>query len=193
MTGKFFYWANTGGWALYWSSNPYPNQYGDWKSTRAVLTEPEFEEHKPVFNELVGLNYVEKAELLKKQALKNITHHPAKMAFNWVLNLGRMWYNFPYSHKYQAPRAMLYMVPNSFLFITLLLCSYPLIKFRRHLPAQIIYLVGFSLVFLFELSLLSASSRLMYPIMPLLFIIIAYTLTNLIKLEAGTARAETQR
>jgi 4-amino-4-deoxy-L-arabinose transferase-like glycosyltransferase len=40
LTGRVFYWGNSGGQTLYWMSSPFPQDLGDWQSPRYVLTDP---------------------------------------------------------------------------------------------------------------------------------------------------------
>ncbi|HUS72858.1 MAG TPA: glycosyltransferase family 39 protein [Sedimentisphaerales bacterium] len=183
VTGKIFYWANSGGQVLYWLYNPHPEEFGDWKSSVAVMTQAELAHHKPLFNKLAELNFVQQDELLKKIAVRNIINNPGKMFLNWVSNLGRLWLNLPYSYKYQHPRQLVYLVPNSLLLAATLLCLYPLIRFCRQLPTPITHALGLSVVFLLGHSLVYANARYLCTIVPFIFIIIAYTATNLVKLQ----------
>jgi 4-amino-4-deoxy-L-arabinose transferase-like glycosyltransferase len=184
LTGKIFYWANAGGEVLYWLYNPHPKEFGDWKSKAAVMTRPDLAHHRPLFNKLAELNYVQQDELLKKTTVGNIINNPGKMLLNWVSNMGRLWLNFPYSYKYQHPRQLLYLVPNSLLLAATLFCLYPLIRFCRQLPIPITHALAFSAVFLLGHSLVYANARYLCTTIPFIFIIITYSATNLIKLQA---------
>lgn len=185
LTGRFFYWANSGGFLFYWITNPSHNQYGDWIDWERVRTDERFRDHKSVLDECTGLNYVERDDLLKKRAIQNIVRYPGKFALNWCLNVSRIVFNFGHSYKYQAPRQLFYLVPNALLFSTLFLCALPLAKFRSYLPPEIVNFICLSTIFLVGLSMIAANGRLMYPIVPLLLIVIAYTLTNLARLSVG--------
>jgi hypothetical protein len=183
LTGKIFYWANSGGSCLYWMTTPYPEEFGNWFSDTAVMARPELARHREFFGKMAALDYVKRDEILKRQALENLKSNPPKVLLNWASNLGRMWLNFPFSYKYQHPRTLLYIVPNSLLLAASLFCIYPLIKLRRTLPAAIIHAIGLCLVFLAGHSLLYAEARHLCPVMPFIFIVITYTATNLIKLQ----------
>ena len=41
LTGKHFYWANSGGLGLYWMASPDPNDFGSWFSEEDVATMPQ--------------------------------------------------------------------------------------------------------------------------------------------------------
>jgi hypothetical protein len=185
LTGKVFYWANSGGSCLYWMTSPYPEEFGNWFSDETVMTRPELARHREFFSKLASLDYVRRDEILKKQALENLKSNPPKVILNWVSNLGRMWLNFPFSYKYQHPRTLPYMVPNSLLLAAVVFCIYPLVKLRRILPAAIIHSIGFCLIFLAGHSLLYAEARYLCPVVPFIFIVIAYTATNLIRLQTS--------
>jgi len=183
LTGKVFYWANSGGLVVYWMSNPYSNEFGDVRTDEEVARRPELVRHKEFFDKLKGLNYVQQDELMKKQAIENIGNHPGKIVLNLASNVCRLFFNFPYSYKYQHPRTLFYMVPGSLLLGAMILCVYPLIKLRRRLPSAIIHSCGLSVIFMAGQSLLYAEARYLCPIVPFVLIVIAYTATNLVKVE----------
>jgi 4-amino-4-deoxy-L-arabinose transferase-like glycosyltransferase len=183
LTGKIFYWANSSGPVAYWITNPYSDEYGDWKSEVEVATVPQLYRHKEFFDKLATVDFMKQDEMLKKQAMENIVRHPAKMLYNWVANVSRLFLNFPYSYKYQNPVQLLYLVPGALLLIAALFCVYPLVKFRRGLPPEIIHAIIVSLVFTAGHSLVYAQARFLCIIVPFIFIVIAYTVTNLVKVE----------
>jgi hypothetical protein len=114
MTGKVFYWGNSGGMSLYWMSTPYDNEYGDWKvpeltnkqyptlykstEATAILKKNHANEIKYI---LAHKNEVEQDALFKQIALQNIWKHPMKFVRNYYYNVSRMLFNFPYSYAYQ--------------------------------------------------------------------------------------------
>jgi len=185
LTGRIFCWANSGGTVLYWLYNPYPDEFGDWKSEQDVAARPELARHRPFFEQLEGLDFVQRDRLLKKKALENIVNNPGKMLFNYVSNWGRLFLNFPFSYKYQHPRQLLYLVPNSLLLAAMVFCIYPLVKFRRYLPPEILHACGLSVVYLVGHSLVYAQARFLCTVVPFIFIVITYAATNLIKLQAS--------
>jgi len=98
LTGKVFYWSDAGGSSLYWMSTPYWDELGDWHTNRAVFEDPSLEEHRGVLAQILSLDSVERDEAFKARALENIVRHPAKFLYNWAANVGRLLFNFPYSH-----------------------------------------------------------------------------------------------
>ncbi|WP_259066624.1 ArnT family glycosyltransferase [Mucilaginibacter sp. X4EP1] len=113
LTGKLFYWGNSGGMSLYWMSTPYENEYGDWKvpdlsnhqypilfksaEADALLKK----NHAKEVNFILQHNEVEQDILFKQAAIKNIKNSPIKFAVNYYYNVSRMLFNFPYSYSYQ--------------------------------------------------------------------------------------------
>lgn len=183
LTGRFFYWSTKGGTALYWMTTPCAKEYGDYKNPNRVLTDERLSWHRELFEKLEGLNYVERDKLLRREAFSNIRNYPLKYCFNWVSNVGRMWYAYPYSYKYQRPHTLFYMVPNSILLTSLLLCCYPLVKCRENLPGELVMLIGFVVIFLAGSSLINAGERYIKPVVPIFIIVIFFTVTNLLQIH----------
>lgn len=113
ITGKLFYWGNSGGMSLYWMSTPYNNEYGDWKVPELnnnqypeLFKSPEGaaflkKNHQKEVSWILKHNNVEQDALFKQAAIKNIEQHPLKFAANYYDNCSRMLFNFPYSYSYQ--------------------------------------------------------------------------------------------
>ena len=113
MTGKIFYWGNSGGMSLYWMSSPYNNEYGDWKLPELsnnqyplLFKSPEGaamlkKNHSKEIKFILNHNGVEQDALFKQAAIRNIESHPIKFIVNYYYNCSRMLFNFPYSYSYQ--------------------------------------------------------------------------------------------
>ena len=114
LTGKFFYWGNSGGMSLYWMSTPYEHEYGDWKvpdlSNNQYPTLFRSEEAVALLkkNHVKELKFIlghkdemEQDELFKQIAIKNIKKAPLKFISNYCYNFARMLFNFPYSYAWQ--------------------------------------------------------------------------------------------
>jgi hypothetical protein len=113
ITGKLLYWGDSGGMSLYWMSSPYDNEYGDWKlpeltnhqyptlfksaETEAILKK----NHSKEMAFILKHDELQRDELFKQAALRNIKQHPFKFAQNYYYNCSRMLFNFPYSYSYQ--------------------------------------------------------------------------------------------
>ncbi|HTD40106.1 MAG TPA: glycosyltransferase family 39 protein [Mucilaginibacter sp.] len=113
MTGKVFYWGNSGGMSLYWMSTPYENEYGDWKLPQLtnnqyplLFKSPEGaamlkKNHSKEVNFILKHNDLEQDALFKQAAIRNIENHPIKFIENYYYNCSRMLFNFPYTYSYQ--------------------------------------------------------------------------------------------
>ena len=113
MTGKLFYWGNSGGMSLYWMSTPYDNEYGDWKLPQLtnnqyplLFKSPEGaamlkKNHSKEVNFILKHNDIEQDALFKQAAIRNIESHPFKFIKNYYFNWSRMLFNFPYTYSYQ--------------------------------------------------------------------------------------------
>jgi hypothetical protein len=190
ITGKFFCWANWGGYTLYWNYTLGPDEIGGWHSYDNVTTRPELEHHRPFFEKLQKLDCVQRDELMKKKAIENILNNPRKALLNYICNWGRLLLNFPFSYKYQHPRTLLYIVPNSIFLGAMVFSLYPLIKLRRHLPPAIVHACAVSVVYIAGHSFLLAGARYLCTIIPFIFIILTYTATNLLKVQPRTVETK---
>lgn len=188
LTGKYFYWANSGGLSLYWMSSPDSSDYGSWFSAEDVAGRPELASHKPFFEQLGQLNYVEQDNMLKKKAIENMAAHPRKAFLNYAANLGRLFLNYPYSYKYQNPQTLLYSAPNGIVLSAIIFSIYPLLKFRRFLPAGIFHLCVISIIYIGGQSLMYAEARYLCPALPFVFIVVFYAAANLVKIQPPGGR-----
>ncbi|HIJ53917.1 MAG TPA: hypothetical protein HPP66_12295 [Planctomycetes bacterium] len=186
ITGKFFCWANWGGYTLYWNYTLGPDEVGGWNSYKDVATRPELAHHRPFFEKLRKLDCVQRDELMKKKAIENILNNPRKALLNYICNWGRLLLNFPFSYKYQHPRTLLYIVPNSIFLGAIVFSLYPLIKLRRYLPPAIVHACAVSVIYIAGHSFLLAGARYLCTIIPFIFIVLTYTATNLVRVQPRT-------
>ncbi|WP_172885329.1 hypothetical protein [Mucilaginibacter gotjawali] len=113
LTGKAFYWGDSGGMSLYWMSSPFDHEYGDWKVPN--LTNNQYpilfksaeavnllkKNHSKEIKDIQKHNEFEQDVLFKQKALENIKKKPFKFLKNYYYNFSRMLFNFPYSYSYQ--------------------------------------------------------------------------------------------
>lgn len=185
LTGKIYYWSNSGGSSLYWMSTPYPDELGDWRSTFEVYENPSLSEHRQFFDEISKLPSIQKDDAFKKRAFDNIINHPMKYLKNWVANVGRLLFHYPYT--YRLPRVKIYyfanMIPGMFLFVLAVLCVYPSYVGRKIIPYEIYGLISFGLIAFAGSSLVSAYNRQFQPLMPVFALWIIFTLSRVMKIE----------
>jgi hypothetical protein len=98
LTGKLYYWGNSGGAQLYGMTLPESRFLGDWHNSDAVMQFPEFYgEHSRFYSSIDTLDFVTQDERLKSAALANIRAYPGKFFFNWRANVNRMVFGQPVS------------------------------------------------------------------------------------------------
>ena len=184
VTGKIFYWGNSGGSSLYWMSTPYENELGDWIDARTMKKNAQlFQHHHETFDSLKMLSYTESDDKLKKQAIRNIMQNPSKFLRNWVANVGRLLFNYPFSYTEQKLSTYFFLIPNMFIVVIFVLCIYPAILGRRLIPYEISGLLLFGLISFGGSSLLSAYNRQFWPLVPIFFLWIAFVLSRILKIE----------
>jgi hypothetical protein len=182
LTGKAFYWGNSGGMSIYWMSNPYENEYGDWLAgVKPWLAREKGKNHIEFLDGLRQYDAVERDQVLRRTALKNIREHPGKFVKNWGCNLGRLFCNYPFSYTPEEPRTYLTLIPGVLIAALLALTVYPAYVGRRHIPYEIYALSVIGLLYIGGNSLLSAYNRMLMPALPVLALWISFVLGNLVE------------
>ena len=188
LTNKMFYWSDAGGSSLYSMSTPYENEYGDffpateglgglsYSRTTTQKNNNLKENHIMFIKTLNGLNGVEKDQRLKKESIKNIISYPTKYLKNIIYNFGRISIRYPFTNREVKPLLLLILI---FHFSLLL---FPLLLSIKKIISNVIYekiiITTFFSVFLLGTLLLSAESRFIFPIYPILIYIISSLFVN---------------
>ncbi len=184
LTGKIFYWGDSGGMSMYWMSTPYENELGDWQWMGSMREHPDVYKDQMEFDrKLSKLPPVQRDEAYKKQAVKNITGHPMKYFKNWLANIGRLLFNYPYSYTSQGLSTYFYIIPNMFLVVFCISGIYPAYLRWRLIPHEIYELIIFGLIAFGGSSLLSAYNRQFWPLVPVVILWIAVVSTRVVKIE----------
>jgi hypothetical protein len=180
LTNKLFYWTNSGSMALYTMSTPYANELGDWKSNDELLLNSN---HKVFIDSISKLNSLEKDEAYKTAAIKNIKNHPRKYFLNWIANVGRLLFSYPFSNAGQTIKSYFTIIPNMFV-VVLLILIFPvgIIQYKKF-PEELILLLLFILIYLFGSTLISAYRRMFYITMPFWILLISYVFNNIISIK----------
>jgi hypothetical protein len=169
LTGRVLYWSNSGGLSLYCLSTPYKDELGDWFDETKFEKNPVLaQNHRSFFNQISKLPAVEKDEAFKRKGIENIIRHPGKFVLNWLANVGRMLFNYPYSYTPQKLSTYAYMFPNMFLLVAVFFSLFPAIKAYRTIPFELLALLGFALIAFGGSSLLSAYTRQFTPLVLIL-------------------------
>lgn len=176
LTGKIFYWGNSGGLALYLMSTPYENEWGDWLQRKSVY-------HQEVFRSYAHLSPIQLDDELKKQAIKNIMNYPYKFLKNWLANVGRLLFHYPYSYTPQKLSTYYYFIPNIFLVVFYVLSIYPSYKGHKLIPPEIWSLILFALIAFGGSTFGNAENRYFWPLIPVFTLWISFVFTNIVKIN----------
>jgi hypothetical protein len=183
LTGRMFYWGTSGGLSLYCMSTPDPTELGSWFSAENVKENSELAIHREFFARLEVLSDVERDDALRKQAIYNITHHPAKYLHNWAANVGRLLFSYPYSFTPQRLSTYFYMAPNTFVVVLFLLSVIPSALRTKAVPFELWALLIFALIALAGSTLLSAFDRQFSPLVPVLCLWMGFVYTRVIRID----------
>ena len=167
LTGKAFYWGTPGGDTLYWMATPFPDEYGDWFARpRRIATAAVHERHGPFIDSIRDYPDDVKDKLFRERALAYIRAHPAKFLHNWLMNVSRMLFNYPYSFTPQKPGTFLYLLPNMIV-LPLAAAAAGVWAFRwRRVPVEV-WSLGFLIAVSFGgSSLVSAEGRQFMVLLP---------------------------
>ena len=195
LTGRLFYWG-MGSDSLYWMSTPYEKEYGDWIDTQ-IGNNPKFmvnatipvgdsllkANHREDFNLINKYSGIEKDDIYKKLAIRNIKSHPIKYAKNIVYNLGRLVFNYPYTLKIEEPRIILVFLINGIL-LTMIIFSLILTFLNwTKFPFYLKFLLIILSLYLGATMLVSALIRMFTVVVPIIILWIAFVLQETLKVS----------
>ncbi len=172
LTGNIFYWSNAGGMQLYWMSSPYAEDFGDWHSASRVRRIPGLaKNHARFFGQVSKQhNSVLRDQAFMRRAIVNIRSHPDKFVRNWLMNIGRIFLGWPYSHRYKPWwQIVAYALPN--IVLMLLVCA--AVYATKTLPWELYALSMIAIIYLFASSLVSAYGRSLTPVVPVILVVAA--------------------
>lgn len=190
LTNKVFYWGSGGGNNLYWMSTPYSLEYGSWieypimdKESRIPQSkELLIQNHKKDF-EVFDYNTLPRDSAVKEIAIENIKSHPKKFLLNCFCNVGRMFFNFPYSYKLEDPKTLLRLPFNGLILVFFLFSLIPAAFNWKKINFGIRFLILFGLIYFGGSIFGSAETRMFSMIVPILLIWIAYIIQRSLKIK----------
>lgn len=206
LTGKFFYWSNSGGLSLYWMSTPYQNELGDWYGSTFLINDTtKYSElkdndyfnyilltardsvmranHGEFFKELQSLGPIKTDETLKRKAIKNIRNHPTKFIKNWIANVGRLFFHYPFSYRDQTINTFIVLIPSFILLLMFVFSTITAVKKWTFIPNELKILLLISLIYIGGSSLVSAYGRMFLPVIPVFLIWICYIFDKFIEIK----------
>jgi hypothetical protein len=176
LTGKFFYWTNSGGMSLYTMSTPYPDEFGDWSNTTVLESNPR---HRDFIQSLSTLTPIERDEAFKRKAIENIILNPKKYAANCFANIGRMLLDFPYTKSKHHVNSLFYFFPSMFMIVFISVSIFFGILYYKLVPFELYILLFFFLTYLLGSTFVSAYSRMFNITLPFWTLFIFYIFSNL--------------
>jgi hypothetical protein len=197
VTGKLFYLGTRGGEILYHRSTPFENEWGNWFSSDKIIgqetdddnTEKDYQDlsnlrtnHRDFYLQLEPLSNMEKDSAFKAKAIENMKEYPLKYSKNTMANVGRFFFNYPYSYQPQKLTTYGYIIPNMFIVVLFMLMLYPALLSIKKIPFELKAILVFALIYGFGMILLGASTRYFTVIVPALAIFIIYGYTNILKI-----------
>jgi 4-amino-4-deoxy-L-arabinose transferase-like glycosyltransferase len=192
ITGRMFYWGNSGGTSLYWMTSPYENENGAWESETLRANERKGEAYIPMLDDtginfstqLLKLNHqkdydeilkykgVQKDDAYKKIAINNIKTHPVKYLKNISANISRVFFGIP--NNFMFEHIILKIWYFAVLFTLMLFCFISTVINWRKIPYSVGFVLVIAFLYLAGISLLSAVNRYFIVILPFLLFWIAY-------------------
>lgn len=213
LTGKWFYWGNSGGMSLYWMSTPFEREYGDFYSgalvtsdsieliynsseTRDVRQYPvdlksfvDTDSNFFVINHQADIDYIyhysgiERDEAYRRLALQHIREKPLKYIRNIFSNISRLFFGYPYSYTLQKDVTVLRLFTGSLVFVLLALSAILSFINFRVIRPEIRFIILFTALYLLLTTLVSAYPRQLYPLLPVLLFWAAYIFSRTIKIQ----------
>jgi 4-amino-4-deoxy-L-arabinose transferase-like glycosyltransferase len=187
LTGKFLYWGASGGTTIYWMSNPTPHEYGEWmnfafNSSLGVKGAEQgyIASHGPEIKRIThNFRRVERDDEFKRVALANIKKHPKKYLQNVWCNIGRYFFNYPFSYYPQQPSTLINVFINGPILGMILVLLIPSFRRFRKLPPHLQLGLVLFLIYSGVSILVSSYIRMFYVFIPILFLWFAFMLDKL--------------
>jgi 4-amino-4-deoxy-L-arabinose transferase-like glycosyltransferase len=194
LTGKIFYWANSGGMSLYWASTPYENEFGDWNSSTlraACDLEPGVpcnehlfrKNHEKDYEYVYQFTGAELDDAFKRLAIKNIRDHPGKYFKNCVANMGRLMFGMPFSYYPQRFKTLLRFPLNSIILVMLMFSGALSLYNLKRIRFEMMFFLSILSSYLFLSVLVSAYPRQFHVIVSIILLWTAYLADNTISIR----------
>jgi hypothetical protein len=135
------------------------------------------------YDSIMQYGGVARDDAYKKIAMENIRNHPLKFVQNCFSNLGRIFFNFPYSYMPQKPSTLARIPMSGTLLLLMILAVYPTLSNWRRIPFVIRFLLLFVLIYLGGSMPGSAETRMLTTIVPVLLLWLSTVLGRVIRLD----------
>ncbi len=215
LTGRPWYWGSATGSVVYWMTHPYPEGHGDWLHQGEVQhvdfvreqhwalmnrlgkfdekTPPDPQDVHAIAHYLSDISSPEAGDGFMTAALDNLRQHPSAYLRNWVFNVCRLLFDYPYTlQRFDALRAV-QAACNALLLLGAALGIRRLWTGptpQRPLGQLCLLLL---VAYLGVMSLVSAVARYVVPVAPLALILGAMALAPRLERMLESSRSQTQR
>ncbi|MEL6697475.1 MAG: hypothetical protein AAFP89_14590 [Bacteroidota bacterium] len=176
LTGRTMYWGNNGGTQLYWMTAPYEGEWGNWVSIPHVNqgVVPVHEGHKEFHAQMESLTFTEQDDLFAEKAMEQLKAHPEVYLKNWIANVCRLFFNYPYSYESHSLGTYFFLLSNLFPILLGVLSLVPAWFNWKKIPYALLVIVLFHLIYLGGSSLVSTVIRYSTTVIPFMLLWIAY-------------------
>lgn len=185
LTGKYFYWANSGGMSLYWASTPVKGEFGDWNDDffKAYCGIDDVQpcndslfaaNHKLDYDTIYRYQGIARDEAFRKAGIRNIMHYPLKYFKNCIANAGRFFFGIPYSYSFQRMQTLARIPPGAVAFLLLLFSiGMTMVNFRR-IGFEIFFVAGFFALYFAASIAVSTNQRQLELAVPMIILWAAF-------------------
>lgn len=181
ITGRNFYWGNSGGMSLYWMSTPIESEYGDWNdakfraycdydSTIPCNAALFAKHHQADYDSIYQFEGVARDDAFKQKAIENIKSHPLKYFKNILANTSRLFFAVPNSYQTWRVQNIFRIIPNVFIFLIFAYCIIFSLRLHKQLTPALNLFLLFLFAYLGATLLVSAQQRQLYVVLPLIII-----------------------
>ena len=185
LTGKAFYWGNSGGMSLYWMSTPIETEYGDWNdssfsaycnydTTMPCNAKYFAKSHQADYDSIYKFNGIQRDEAFKQKAFQNIQSHPVKYVKNIFANAGRLFFGIPNSYNFIRFQHLWRIIPNTFVFCMFLISIVLGIRKFNKIHSVFYFLLTVLFAYLGLTLLVSAQQRQLYVVLPIILLWFAW-------------------
>ncbi len=185
LTGKIFYWANSGGMSLYWASSPVEGEFGDWNDdhftaycgydTNVPCNAKLFaQNHQVDYDSIYKFTGVARDEAFKQKGIENIKKYPVKYFKNCLANISRLFFGIPSSYSFVRFQNLLRIPPGAaVLMMFLFSLAMSLLNVKR-LPFVIVFCIILLALYMGASIAVSAYQRQLTVAVPLIILLTGY-------------------
>ena len=201
LTGVMMYWSTGGGQHLYFHAAPFENEFGNWYSDKKIWS-PRSESSNNYFGlEDLSKNHLdfyktlpyrsedsatvtfERDTLFRAKAKEYLRESPQAFFRNTIASFNRFFFNFPRSYVRENLGTIKYVWVNMFIVVLTVLFIYPAFIGRKLIPYELWVLILMVLTFLGCVSLLSAWTRHLLPVIPVFLLFIAFIFDRVLEIR----------